>query len=60
MPVHASTLYSRNVQHLLHHLWSETGLAFDFEDEIVDGAAILHAGRRRHSEEPMEATGQGA
>jgi NAD(P) transhydrogenase subunit alpha len=60
MPVHASTLYSRNVQHLLHHLWGEAGLAFDFEDEIVDGAAILHAGRRRHSEEPMEATGKGA
>jgi NAD(P) transhydrogenase subunit alpha len=60
MPVHASTLYSRNVQHLVHYLWGETGLSFDFDDEIVDGTTILHVGRRRLSDEPVEATGQGA
>ncbi|MGH7607321.1 MAG: NAD(P) transhydrogenase subunit alpha, partial [Gemmatimonadales bacterium] len=60
VPVSASTLYARNVQHLVLHLWSEAGLAFDFDDEIVDGTAVLHEGRPRQAEEPVETTGKEA
>lgn len=49
MPVHASTLYSRNVQHLVNHLWKDGDLAFDFEDEIVREATILFRGEDRRS-----------
>jgi NAD(P) transhydrogenase subunit alpha len=47
MPVHGSTLYARNVQHLVNHVWRDAELVLDFEDEIVDGATVLHQGRRR-------------
>ena len=59
VPVHASTLYARNVQHLVSHLWKDAGLAFDFGDEIVSGTTILHRGRdrRRESAEPVAAGG---
>ncbi|HEY7471177.1 MAG TPA: Re/Si-specific NAD(P)(+) transhydrogenase subunit alpha [Gemmatimonadota bacterium] len=50
MPVHGSTLYARNVYHLVVYLWRDAGLAFDFGDEIVDGATILHAGSDRRRE----------
>ena len=57
VPLSASTLYARNVQHLVNHIWSEAGLAFDFDDEIVDSTAVLHEGRPRQAEEAVEATG---
>jgi NAD(P) transhydrogenase subunit alpha len=47
VPVHASTLYARNVQHLVNLLWGEAGLALDFDDEVVAGATALHEGRVR-------------
>ncbi len=50
VPVHGSMLYSRNVQHLVLHLWGEGGLALDFDDEIVAGATVIHEGRRRGGE----------
>ena len=65
VPVHGSMLYSRNVQHLVLHLWGEGGLALDFADEIVAGAAVIHEGHRRNGEAvppaatPRTATGQG-
>ena len=65
VPVHGSMLYSRNVQHLVLHLWGEDGLALDFEDDIVAGATVIHEGRRRYAEPaapaatPLTATGQG-
>lgn len=52
---HASSLYSRNVVNLLT-LFTKAGadgapVSFDlnFEDEIIDGAAVTHAGARRNS-----------
>ena len=52
---HASSLYSRNVVNLLT-LFTKTGtdgapVSFDlnFEDEIINGAAVTHAGARRNS-----------
>ena len=52
---HASSLYSRNVVNLLT-LFTKAGadgapVSFDlnFEDEIINGAAVTHAGARRKS-----------
>jgi NAD(P) transhydrogenase subunit alpha len=52
---HASSLYSRNVVNLLT-LFAKAGadgapVSFDlnFEDEIINGAAVTHAGARRNS-----------
>jgi H+-translocating NAD(P) transhydrogenase subunit alpha len=65
VPVHGSMLYSKNVQHLVLHLWGEGGLALDFADEIVAGAAVIHEGHRRSGESvppaatPRTAAGQG-
>ena len=40
MPYHASMLYSRNVQALLHHLAPEGELTLDWNDEITSGACV--------------------
>jgi NAD(P) transhydrogenase subunit alpha len=40
MPLHASTLYARNVQALLLHLAPEGELALDWSDEITSGACV--------------------
>jgi len=54
LPFHASSLYSRNVVNLLTLLTKPAGegsaLAFnlDFEDEIINGAAVTHAGAKRN------------
>ena len=53
LPFHASFLYSRNVVNLLSLFTTpakdDQKVAFnlDFEDEIIDGAAVTHAGARR-------------
>lgn len=53
LPFHASSLYSRNVVNLLTLLTvpaaegSEVALNLNFEDEIIDGSAVTHAGSRR-------------
>jgi NAD(P) transhydrogenase subunit alpha len=44
MPVHASQLYARNVTELLNELVKNGGLALDFDDEIVKGTCVTHAG----------------
>ncbi|MCW5893290.1 MAG: Re/Si-specific NAD(P)(+) transhydrogenase subunit alpha [bacterium] len=44
MPVHASQLYARNVTELLRELVKDGALALDFEDEVLRGACITHAG----------------
>jgi H+-translocating NAD(P) transhydrogenase subunit alpha len=48
MPVHASFLYSRNVAELLTLLSKDGSLSLDFEDEIVAGCCVTHAGEIRH------------
>jgi H+-translocating NAD(P) transhydrogenase subunit alpha len=40
MPLHASTLYARNVQALVLHLAPEGELALDWSDEITAGACV--------------------
>ena len=53
LPFHASSLYSRNVVNLLTLLTVppaeglQVALNINFEDEIIDGSAVTHAGSRR-------------
>ncbi len=44
MPVHASQLYARNVTELLKELVKDGAIALDFEDDVVKGACVTHAG----------------
>ena len=54
LPFHASSLYSRNVLNLLTLLTkpaaegSALALNLDFEDEIINGSAVTHAGAKRN------------
>jgi len=45
MPLHASQMYSRNVQTLLTHLVKEGQLVLDFEDQITRETCVAHGGR---------------
>ena len=52
LPFHASSLYARNVVNLLTLMTQgETpALTINFDDEIINGAAVTHAGARRTPE----------
>jgi H+-translocating NAD(P) transhydrogenase subunit alpha len=45
MPVHASQMYSRNVQAFLGLVVEDGALALDFEDEIVRDTCVAHGGK---------------
>jgi H+-translocating NAD(P) transhydrogenase subunit alpha len=45
MPVHASQMYSRNVQAFLGLIVKEGALELDFEDEIVRETCVAHGGK---------------
>lgn len=45
MALHASQLYARNVANLLHLLGSPGELSLNFEDEIIRGCCVTHAGQ---------------
>ena len=45
MPVHASQMYSRNIQAFLALLVKEGALELDFEDEIVRETCVAHGGQ---------------
>ena len=45
MPVHASQMYSRNVQAFLALVVVDGALALDFEDEIVRDTCVAHGGK---------------
>ncbi len=49
MPLHASFLYSRNIAEFLPLIVKNGEFAPDFEDEIVTGTCITHAGEVRHA-----------
>jgi H+-translocating NAD(P) transhydrogenase subunit alpha len=48
MPLHASFLYSRNIAEFLTLVVKEGEFAPDFDDEIVVGTCVTHAGEVRH------------
>lgn len=50
VPVHASQMYSANMQNLVLSFWDDEAKAFklDFEDEIIEGCVITHGGELRN------------
>ena len=49
MAVHASQMYSRNMEKLLLHLMGDSGLKIDSQDEITRGCVITHGGEIVHA-----------
>ena len=49
LAVHASQMFSRNLEKLLLHLSKDGRLNFDFKDEIVKGCVITHEGKVVHA-----------
>ncbi len=49
VPVHASQMYSANLGNLVEHFWDKTEKTFtlNLEDEIMQGALIVHDGQIR-------------
>lgn len=47
---HASQMYSANLVNLVEHFWDDEAKSFtlNFEDEILDGCMIAHAGELRN------------
>ena len=48
MPVHASQMYSKNLEKFLYHLADAKGFKMDMSDEITRGALITHNGEIVH------------
>jgi NAD(P) transhydrogenase subunit alpha len=48
MPLHGSTLYSRNLTTFILEFWKDDKFNLDLEDEIIAGALITHEGEVRH------------
>lgn len=57
LPTHASQMFARNVSAVLVHLAKDGKLQLDFDDEIMRGMCLTHAGQR--GVEPL-AAGKGA
>lgn len=49
LPAQASQLYGTNVVNLLLLMHSDDGFTADFDDEIIAGACVTHAGEVRHA-----------
>ncbi len=48
-PVHASQMYSKNIQTFLLHLVKEGALVVDLEDEITAGTLVTRGGKLAHA-----------
>ncbi|WP_371357667.1 hypothetical protein [Hydrocoleum sp. CS-953] len=48
MPVHASELYAKNITALLKLMVKDGELNLNFEDDIIAGACVTHAGEIRN------------
>ncbi|MDJ1169817.1 Re/Si-specific NAD(P)(+) transhydrogenase subunit alpha [Roseofilum sp. BLCC_M154] len=48
MAVHASQMYAKNISTLLNYLVKEGELNLDFEDDIISGTCVTHAGEVRN------------
>jgi NAD(P) transhydrogenase subunit alpha len=59
MPVDASRLYAKNLTNLLALMVSDDGeLALDFDDEVLAGACVTHAGEVRHEPTRLQLGGE--
>ncbi len=50
MPAPASQMYAKNIQALLMYLVRDGVMQLDFDDAIIQGACVTHAGAIRHAE----------
>jgi H+-translocating NAD(P) transhydrogenase subunit alpha len=48
MPLHASQMYSKNVENLVNHLVGKEGLKIDLADAITSGIVVSHQGQLVH------------
>jgi NAD(P) transhydrogenase subunit alpha len=58
MPVHASEMYAKNLLNLLQLLFKDGKLNLDWNDEVIAGSALTHAGEIKHA--PTRALVEGA
>ena len=59
MPVDASRLYAKNLTNLVALMVSGDGeLALDFDDEVLAGACVTHAGEVRHEPTRLQLGGE--
>ncbi|MBS0513310.1 MAG: NAD(P) transhydrogenase subunit alpha [Proteobacteria bacterium] len=49
MPVHASEMYAKNLFNFISPFIKDGALALDWEDEVVAGTCLIHAGEVRHA-----------
>ena len=49
MPVHASEMYAKNLFNFISPFIKDGALALDWEDEVMAGACLTHAGELRHA-----------
>jgi|CXWL01.1.fsa_nt_gi NAD(P) transhydrogenase subunit alpha len=49
MPLHASTLYSRNLLTFIMNFWKDKQFMFDLNDDILKGCTITHGGQVLHA-----------
>ena len=49
MPVHASEMYAKNLFNFISPFIKDGALALDWEDEVVSGCCLTHAGELRHA-----------
>lgn len=49
MPVHSSEMFSRNLLNFITPMIVEGQLTLDFDDEVVAGTVLTHAGSIRHA-----------
>jgi len=49
MPVHASEMYARNLFNFISPFIKEGALALDWDDEVMAGCCLTHAGELRHA-----------
>ena len=49
MPVHASEMYAKNLYNFISPFIRDGALGLDWEDEVLAGACLTHAGELRHA-----------
>src|SRR5690606_10438514 len=49
MPVHASEMYAKNLFNFISTFIKDGALTLDWEDEVIAGACLAHAGEIRHA-----------
>ncbi len=49
MPVHASEMYAKNLFNFISPFIKDGALTLDWEDEVLSGACLTHAGELRHA-----------